>query len=455
VDTIEYTDVPRTKIPDLLSLRNVWQQRLIVWAALADAQAGLGLISSEAARAIRDAAIIERLDLTRVEAGVHRLNHPLMALLIEFRAVVGEHGQHVHVGATTDNIVRTADSLVLRQIHGEILELLAAAFEAMAKLAEESKDMLCAARTHRQHGVPMTFGLKVAGWIAEFEDHIERLAEIEPRAFTVMMGGAVGHYGSWGAMGPQIQAEVADLLDLYPARVPSRAIIGVGKAEYLNILGLIAATCFRVFQELETLMGTEYGEVCEPIRPNAIGSSIMPQKVNPTLADRGMSLAAQLNNLTSLGTASIMTQVHEVSNVGTRLSSAGLTQGTELAGEMLSVLVTLLSGLRLFPKRMRTNLDLTGGLISAADVTSALEGHIGLPKAHGILHEIAQKVQAGEGSFARLLASDSRIESYLTPDDITRLLDPAAHVGLSVEMSEEAAVTAHRLAANIRRQQAV
>src|SRR3984957_18619427 len=226
----------------LYRLENRWQAWLDVEAALAHAQAELGIIPKEAAAAIARAARLELLDRARIDEGFARTGHTIVPLVWELSRVVGErHGGWVHWGATTQNITQTGDLLVLRQAHGIFLRLIGEALAAMADLAERGAEMPIAGRTHGQHAGPATFGYKVAGWIDELLRHVERLRQAALRIFVAMLGGGAGTYASLGKQGPPVQQAIGRLLGFGSMTVPSRAI-GDHLAENICILGLLAAT---------------------------------------------------------------------------------------------------------------------------------------------------------------------------------------------------------------------
>src|SRR6267378_3264023 len=202
----ELPTAARVSDPGLRALyrqENRWQAWLDVEAALARAQAELGIIPAGAAEAIAAAARYERLDRARIDEGFARTGHTIVPLVWELSRVVGEpHGGWVHWGATTQNITQTGDLLVLRQAHRIFLRLIGDALSAMADLAERTADMPMAGRTHGQHAVPATFGYKVAVWIDELLRHVERLQQAAPRLFVAMLGGGAGTFASLGKQGP-------------------------------------------------------------------------------------------------------------------------------------------------------------------------------------------------------------------------------------------------------------
>src|SRR4051794_34389452 len=199
----------------LYKLENRWQAWLDVEAALARAQAELGIIPAEAAEAIARAARLELPDRARIDEGFARTGHTIVPLVWELGQVVGEpHGGWVHWGATTQNITQTGDLLVLRQAHRIFLRLIGDALLAGADLAEKGADMPIAGRTHGQHAVPATFGYKPAVWIDELIRHSERLRQAAPRIFVAMLGGGAGTFASLGQDGPAVQAGIARQLGM-------------------------------------------------------------------------------------------------------------------------------------------------------------------------------------------------------------------------------------------------
>ena len=202
--------VPDSGIEVLFGTEERWQAWLAIESALALTQADLEMIPREAADAITAECRIQHLDLGRIREGIARTSHPLMPLILELSRVVGEpHGGWVHWGATTQNITQTGDVLVLRKVHGIILGLLGSIMTALADLAERSAEMVMAGRTHGQHAVPITFGLKVASWIDEMGRHITRMRELEPRLFVAIVGGAAGTFASLGDRAPELQDGIA------------------------------------------------------------------------------------------------------------------------------------------------------------------------------------------------------------------------------------------------------
>ena len=435
----------------LYRLENRWQAWLDVEAALAKAQAELGIIPQPAADAITRAARLELLDRVRIDEGFARTGHTIVPLVWELSRVTGEpHGGWVHWGATTQNITQTGDLQVLRQAHRIFFRLIAAALVAMADLAERGAEMPIAGRTHGQHAVPATFGYKPAVWVDEMIRHVERLRQLGPRLFVAMLGGGAGTFASLGAQGPSVQAGIGKALGMLPMRVPARTL-GDHLAENICLLGLLAATCSKIAREIYTLMKTEYGEVEEPVPPGTVGSSTMPQKRNPKLCQDIIAASAEVRATVPLALEAMQTE-HEADRTTSLIMEAAEARASIATGDMLARLVEVLKGLRLDPVRMRQNLDLGGGLIMAEAVMLDLGAAIGRQHAHDVVYDAAQAAFVEGRPFGVLLAEDPRVTTHLDQKAIEKLLDPTVYTGLCADMARDAAARARATAAEIARE---
>ncbi len=439
------TRVQDPGIRALYRLENRWQAWLDVEAALAQAQADLGIIPAEAAPAITAAAQLPKLDRARIDEGFARTGHTIVPLVWELSRLVGDpHGGWVHWGATTQNITQTGDLLVLRQAHGVFLGLIGDILAAMADLADRSADMPIPGRTHGQHAVPATFGYKVAVWIDELIRHADRFQAAAPRLFVAMLGGGAGTYASLGKNGPPVQQGIARRLGFGSMTVPSRAI-GDHLAENVTLLGLLAATCGKIGREIYTLMKTEFGEVEEPVPPGTVGSSTMPQKRNPKLCQDIIAAAADIRAQVPLALEAMMTE-HEADRTTSLMMDTAESRACIATGDMLVRLHEVIRGLRLAPLRMRANLDLGGGLIMAEAVMLDLGAAIGRQHAHDAVYDAAQDAFEQGRSFGDLLAADPRVTAHLTPAQIQGLLDPTAYTGLCADMARDGATRARQKA---------
>jgi adenylosuccinate lyase len=425
-----------------------FQSWLDVEAALAQAQAELGVIPDAAAREIVAKAHLRFLDLDAVRAGLAKTGHPLVPLIWALdQACAGDAGGYVHWGATTQNVTQTGQLLQVRRAHAIFLGQLATILTALADLAERTRDMLLPGRTHGQHAVPATFGFKVAVWIDELARHVERLRGCEGRVFVAMLGGGAGTLASLGELGLATQEKMAARLGLRPMPMPARTIAD-HQAEYVLVLGMLAATASKIGREIYTLMKQEFGEVEEPVPPGTVGSSTMPQKRNPKLSQDIIAAAAQIRALVPLALEAMQTE-HEADRTTSIMMSRALVQACELTGDMLQRLVALFEGLQVFPKRMRENLDLSGGLIMSEALMLELGKQIGRQRAHDAVYEAAQAAVVQSRPFRETLAEDPHVKGGLSAAQIEALLDPARYTGLCRQLAERGAAQGRAIAASI------
>ena len=437
--------VPDAGIRSLFTLDSRWQAWLDVEAALAKAEAELGVIPQDAAAIIVEKSRLELLDKAAVEEGLRRTAHLLVPLIWELARICGEEaGGYVHWGATTQNITQTGQLLLLRQAHRIFLGQIGRILCTMADLAERTKDFALPGRTHGQHAVPATFGFKVGVWIDELCRHVERMREAEPRVFVAMLGGAAGTFASFGELGPKIQAGMAAHLDMQPMSTPARTI-GDHQAEYVCLLGMLAATCSKIAREIYTQMKQEFGEVEEPVPPGTVGSSTMPQKRNPKLSQDMVAAAAQVRALVPLALEAMQTE-HEADRTTSLMISHALEEACGLTGDILGRMETLFAGLTVDEERMRRNLDLSGGLIMGEALMLSLGAHIGRQEAHDAIYDAAQAAATSGDSFESLLAKDETVRAHLSAEAISDLLDPTAYTGQCAAIATEQAAHAREVA---------
>jgi len=427
-----------------------YQAWLDVEAALAQAQAELGIIPPHAAEEITRKARLALLDRAAIRAGLERTGHSLVPLIWELdRVCDGDAGGYVHWGATTQNVTQTGQLLLARRAHAIFLRQLATLLEVLGPLAERAKDMLLPGRTHGQHALPATFGFKVAVWIDELCRHVDRLRGCESRVFVAMLGGGAGTMASLGPIGMVVQDKMAERLGMTPMPVPARSI-GDHQAEYVCLLGLLAATSSKMGREVYTLMKQEFGEVEEPVPPGTVGSSTMPQKRNPKLSQDVVAAAAQVRALVPLALEAMQTE-HEADRTTSVMLDRAITEACALTGDILERLIALFSGLTLFPEHMRKNLDISGGLIMSEALMLELGTQMGRQRAHDVVYEAAQASFTGGRPFRELLVEDAQVRAKLTSDQVTELLDPARYTGLCRQFAEEGALRAQNTASALAR----
>lgn len=445
-----FTDarVPDPEIAALFTEASRLRARLRVEAALAQAEAAVGVVPAAAAEAITAAAHLDKLDRSRIDAATATHSHPLMPLVEELARVVGdEHGGWVHWGATTQNITQTADLLLLKKAHRRILGLVEDLLRELSKLADDSAAVPMPGRTHSQHAVPITFGFKVATWIDQMTAHVDRLQRLDDRTFRLLMGGAAGTLASFGELGREIEAELAARLDLRPMPVPSRNT-NDGMVELVTVLGLLAGSAGKIAKDIYSMMQPEFGEAFEAIPSGTIGSSTMPHKRNPQLTLDVIAGSAQLRGLVAPALEAMLHD-HEANGAMTGMLEDIVAQAAVLAGDILSRLVIVIGGLELDTERMRENLALSSGLIGSENLMLGLGERIGRQRAHEIVFDLAQQAAVSGEDFVHLLQQDETVAAHFSGKEIRKLLDPARHLGESIviarQMAEHARQVADRL----------
>jgi 3-carboxy-cis,cis-muconate cycloisomerase len=426
-----------------------WQAWLDVEGALAEAQAGLGIIPRDAADEIQRKARVELFDVARIEEGLRVTGHGLVPLIWELdRICDGDAGGHAHWGATTQNITQTGLVLQVKKAHALLLGQLADLLEVLANLADRTKDYPIAGRTHGQHAVPSTFGAKVAVWIDEICRHVERMRACEPRVFVAMLGGGAGTQASFEGRGPETQDRVAELLGLESMPLPSRTILD-HLVEYVITLCLLDTTCGKAAREVRELMKEEFGEAEEPVPAGSVGSSTMPQKRNPKLCQDIIADETHVRALLPLALESMLGD-HEADGSRSVMLNRSLTETVVMTGDILSRMNELFSGITVFPERMLTNLELSGGLIVSELLMLELGRALGRQRAHDEIYEAAQEAAVSDNTFAELLSERSEIANHMDADRIAELLDPTRYTGESANQAMGQAARARAAASEIR-----
>lgn len=344
---------------------------LRVEAALAAVQGELSLIPEEAAKAIVEQASSVPLDLERLRNATETAGLPIIELVRQLRAHVGPAaGAYVHWGATTQDIMDTALVLQMRDALALIETKLQQVITQLGQLAAAEQATLMAGRTHSQQALPITFGLKVAGWLAPLLRHQTRLAELQPRLFVVQFGGAAGTLAALGDQGLAVMEGLAERLDLavpdLPWHTQRDALV-----EVANWLALVSGTLAKMAQDIILLAQSEVGEVRESADSARGGSSTMPQKSNPVVSE--LIIAAARTNGTLLAAMhQAMIQEHERATHGWQMEWLNLPQMFALTTVALNKASFLAENLDVQRTRMGENVAATGGMMMAEAITFAL-----------------------------------------------------------------------------------
>lgn len=412
------------------------QKWLDLEAALAEAEAELGIIPKEAAAEIVSKCRVECLDMVAVAAEVRHTSHAIVPVVRALeRACAGGHGEYAHYGATTQDVVDTGMMLQVKEAWALFLRDLGEIRETLAGHARTHRDTPMAGRTHGQQGQPITFGYKVAVWIDEVDRHLERFAEAEKRVLVGNLTGAVGTMAFFPEHGPEIQRRTMAKLGLGVPRIcwhSSRDRV----AELAHLLVQIAGTLGKIANEIYTLQKTEADELAEPFHMGKVGSSTMPHKQNPSTCELVAALARLVRgNLMPLTDA--LFQEHERDASVWRIEWAAIPEAVVYTGAMLTHMRRVLAGLTVRPDRMARNLDMLGGLLLSERVMVELGTIIGKQTAHELVYEVAMEAHASGTPFRDLLKAEPRVTVHLDAARIDALLDPDAYVGRAPQIVDE------------------
>ncbi|WP_235504056.1 MULTISPECIES: class-II fumarase/aspartase family protein [unclassified Acidovorax] len=410
------------------------QAWLDVEAALARAQAELGVIPSEAAPVIAANAHAELFDLPQLAQAIAFAQHPLVPVLHRFEQLCGEPAAgYIHWGATTQNIFDTASALQMKRTHALLAGHLDGAIDALATLALTHQATPMAGRTHGQHALPMTLGFKLAGWVDELDRSRQRLAERLATSFPASMGGAIGTFAATGPLGPAVQARLAAQLGLLAAPLPLRSSFDRA-GDYLAALGLLAGTAQKIAQDIVFLQRTEIGEVAEAFHLGKVGSSTMAQKRNPSTALLLVSLARMLRTRVQAA-QDTMVRMDEGDSSATNVADALLPEIAIIAASVTETLARLARGLVVDEEAMARNLGLTQGLIASEAVMMRLTQRMGRHEAHRLLYAAAQRAQSEGVSFVEAIRALPPFDGGALPADLLRALDAKTYVGESAALT--------------------
>jgi adenylosuccinate lyase len=397
-----------------------------ILAALAEAQAGLGLIPEAAAREIAG-RMREPVDLEAVAEATRGSGHSTLGLIRVLQARLSEQAREwVYYGATVQDVSDTWTGLVAQRMLAIAARDLGAIEAALAELADRHRATVMLGRTHGQPGLPITFGYKAAVWLAEVRRHRERIAQAEPRLAVGQLAGAVGTQSAWGEAGPELQRRVLAGLGLGVPEIPWTSARD-RVAELVALLAMIAGTLAKIGNEIYNLQRAEIAEVSEAPSPGVVGSITMPQKRNPERAEHLATLARVVRSSADLAFEGMVAE-HERDGAAWKTEWELLPRACGAAAVALALGGELVGGLQVDADRMRANVEAQGGYVLAEPVMLALGELVGPRRAHELVHAAAARGRADGVPFREALAADPEI-----PDlDLERLLRPEAALG-SVE----------------------
>lgn len=437
LDSVLFRDAFGTPaIREIFSDRALIERYIEVEVALARAQAKCGVIPADAAQAIAANSHFDALDLDLLRHETDIVGYPILPLVHQLVKLCGEAGRYVHWGATTQDIMDTAVILQVRAA----LDLVQADIEelrrVLADLSRRYRDTPMAGRTHLQQALPVTFGYKTAIWLAMFDRHAERLAQLRPRVLVGQFAGAAGTLASLGDQGLDVQRALMDELGL---GVPATTwhVARDGLAEAVNFLALVTGSLGKIALDVMLMASTEFAEVYEPFVTGRGASSTMPQKRNPISSELMLAASKAVRQHAGL-MLDAMVQDFERATGPWHAEWMAVPESFVLTAGALNQAKFMLGGLIVDEARMRQNLDISAGLIVAEAVMMDLAPYTGRQQAHDIVYAACRTVNEQGGTLAQALQAIPEVAKHFDGAALERLTSPENYLGMAPRMVDVA-----------------
>ena len=399
------------------------QTWLRVEIAVCEAQAELGYIPAEAAEEIKAKASFDPQRVLEIESEVR---HDMIAFLTNVNEYVGDAGRYIHLGLTSSDVLDTALALQLVASLNLILESTEQLTQAIRYQAQQHRHTVMVGRSHGIHAEPITFGFKLAGWLAEVCRHRDRLVRLRNEIAVGKISGAVGTYAN---IDPQVEVIACQKLGLKPDVASTQVISRDRHAEYIQQLALLAATIERFAVEIRNLQRTDVLEVEEFFAQGQKGSSAMPHKRNPIRSER-LSGIARIIRSHAVAALEDVALWHERDISHSSVERVILPDTCIYTHFMLSEIAELVKNLLVYPENMQRNLNVYGGVIFSQRVLLTLvEKGMSREDAYSMVQSCAHQAwNQPEGNFYTLISNDALVKKYLSAQEIEACFDPQNHL---------------------------
>ncbi len=413
------------------------QKMLDVEAALALAHAEVGNIPRKDAEKIAAAASLQHVKLARIKAIEKEIKHDVAALVRALAEASGSSGAYVHLGATSYDIVDTANALQLKDAMDTIEKKLLCFKEILQKKTVQYKGTVMMGRTHGQHALPITLGFKFAVWTCEISRHIQRLNDCRKRVLVGKMSGAVGTQAGLGEHAMQIQELVMKRLGISAAEISTQIVQRDRYAELVCLLALIVSSLENFATEIRELQRPEIGELFESFEAEKqVGSSTMPHKRNPETCERVCGLARIVRSLAVPALEDVVTW-HERDLTQSSAERFIFPETCILTDYLLNLMINIVANLRVDEQRMLRNMDFTQGRTMSEAVMMALARKgVDRQEAHELLRKLTVKSEVEKRHFREILLEDKFVSSKLSAQEIDAALNPKNYLGTAVKQAE-------------------
>lgn len=419
----------RKEMKKIFSEENKLQKMLDVESSLAKALAKTGDIPKKEAEKISKKANIGFVKIVRVKKIESEIKHDIMAMVKVLSEVSGSG--YVHFGATSYDIVDTATALQLKDavkiLEKDLIELR----ETLLRLAEKHKKTLMAGRTHAQHAIPITFGLKIAVYAMETQRHIERIDEVKKRILVGKMMGAVGSGASFGKNALEIQKIVMNDLGLNAPKATTQILQRDRHVEFVCLLANIASSLEKFATEIRNLQRTEINEVAESFGKKQVGSSTMAHKKNPITCEKicGLSRIIRCFVIPSFENTVLW---HERDLTNSSSERFILPHVCVLTDEILQDMKNVFDNLIVYPESMRRNLEKSDRMMAESVMIMLTKKGMNRQKAHELVRRCAMK----KGKFKDTLLREKEIRKIVSEKEINDALKPEKYLGCAEEIVE-------------------
>jgi adenylosuccinate lyase len=420
-------------------MKSVWEQEnklqrmLNVEAALAKAESEIGLIPEDAAVEINKKATIEYVKQERVDEIERATHHDIAAIMKALEEVCDNNaGEYVHYGATSNDIIDSSQSLQLKDSIEIIRAKIVSLIKVLIDLAEEHKNTVTIGRTHGQHALPTTYGMKIAIWIDELVRQLDRIDLCKEHLCVGMMTGAVGTTAALGEVGYDIHIRVSEILELNPVHISNQVVQRDNHAEYIMTLANICSTLEKMALEVRNLQRTEIMEVGEKFDPKKqVGSSTMPHKRNPITGERicGVSRVVRSYVNAALQNNPLW---HERDLTNSSCERIILPESSILTDYILNLSIKLFGNLEFHEENIERNLNMSNGLIMAERFMSKLtQKGMGRQSAYSLVRSCAMDAYDKDEGLCEILLNQDEILKYLTVEEIKETMNPHTYLGSS------------------------
>ncbi|WP_292472636.1 adenylosuccinate lyase [Methanosphaera sp.] len=420
-------------------MKAVWEQEsklqnmLKVEAALAKAEGEIGLIPKEAADEINKKATTEYVKQERVDEIERATNHDIGALMKALEEVCDNGaGEYVHYGSTSNDIIDSSQSLQLKDSIEIIREKIIKLIKILIDLSQEHKNTVTIGRTHGQHALPTTYGMKFAIYIDELTRQLERLDLTKEHVCVGMMTGAVGTTAALGETGYDIHMRVSEILGLNPVHISNQVVQRDNHAEYVMTLANLCSTLEKMALEVRNLQRTELSEVGEKFDPEKqMGSSTMPHKRNPITGERICGVARVVKSYVN---AALQNNPlwHERDLTNSSCERIILPESAILTDYILNLSIKLFSKLDFYEENIERNLNASNGLVMAERFMSKLtQKGMGRQSAYALVRRCAMDAYAENTGLREMVSKQEEILKYMSLEEIDETLDPHTYLGSS------------------------